>query len=57
MKLLADETLLYVHTAPPCGTFTRATERPAPEHQRRQNPRALNRCSPTNVRQVCRHVT
>ena len=35
MSLLQDETLLYVHMGPPCGTFTRARERPIPEWQRR----------------------
>ncbi len=37
MQMLEDLTLMYVHMGPPCGTFTRARERPIPEHLREQN--------------------
>ena len=33
--LLKQDHVLYVHMGPPCGTFTRARERPIPEWQRR----------------------
>ncbi len=35
MRLLSEEHVLYVHMGPPCGTFTRARERPIPEWQMR----------------------
>ena len=44
MDLLRRGTILYVHMGPPCGTFTRARERPVPEHllaQGAPNPRPL----------------
>ncbi len=37
MQLLEDETMLFVHMGPPCGTFMRAHERPIPKWQQRLN--------------------
>ncbi len=36
-ELVSQDHLLYVHLAPPCGTYTRARERPIPAHLRKQN--------------------
>ena len=36
-ELIAQDHVMYVHLAPPCGTYTRARERPIPKHLRRRN--------------------